>query len=255
MNQIKSILIRFLQWCFKSPVVFLKVKDIIFTNPAEHLHRSVKYISSKKILNGKDKFLILDIGASNGNTAKYFSKNFPECTIIGFEPIKDIAKFAAENCSSLKNIHIRNYALGKIIEKRNFYVTSDKLSSSFYDVEWKHLEKTNKNHQNKFQVQEVAEVDCTTLDNEFQSEKILLIKIDTQGSELDILEGGKTILNSTHFILIELSTHELYKGGCSYFQVDSFLRENGFCLVDIYVTYRPKGKLAEYDALYEKIIR
>ena len=253
MNLLKKIVIKILQWFFGNPNIFLKTKDIILTNPSEHLYRSAKYIKSKNLNIPNDKFLILDIGAANGNTSRFFSKKFPECQVIGFEPIKSMAKIAEENCFSSKKIKIRNLALGKLKENRKFHVTQDKLSSSYFEINTNQLNNINQKHKDKFQIKEIVEVQCSTLDDEFQNENVLLMKIDTQGSELDILTGGKQLLNSTNFILIEMSTHYLYNGGSFYFQTDSFLRENGFALVDIYVTYRPNGKISEYDALYEKI--
>ena len=79
----------------------------------------------------------------------------------------------------------------------------------------------------------------------------MILKIDTQGHELKVLEGAKETLKKTKFVLIEMSNHNLYINGCKYFEVDDLLRKNNFTLADIIVTYRKKGMLlTEYDAVY-----
>ena len=52
-----------------------------------------------------------------------------------------------------------------------------------------------------------------------------------------------------------MNNHDLYVGGCQYFEMDEFFRKNNFKLIDIIVTYRDsQGKVVEYDALYQNTI-
>ena len=59
------------------------------------------------------------------------------------------------------------------------------------------------------------------------------IKIDTQGSELDILEGSLDFLSRTVGIEVEMEFVEVYKGQPLFDEVNSFLTRNGFNLFDI----------------------
>jgi len=60
------------------------------------------------------------------------------------------------------------------------------------------------------------------------------IKIDTQGTELDILKSGKSLLeNSVVGIHTEVEFHEFYSGQSLFSEVDSFLRSLGFSLFDL----------------------
>lgn len=91
---------------------------------------------------------------------------------------------------------------------------------------------------------EILDAICKNSDN------ITAIKLDTQGTELEILKGAEHVLSNTQYILTEMNNHQLYRGGCQYYQVDEYLRERGFKLMDLIITYRDQGRLSEYDAIY-----
>ena len=56
-----------------------------------------------------------------------------------------------------------------------------------------------------------------------------IIKIDTQGTELEILKAGlRTLTQRTYAIMTEVSFAELYKGQALFSDVESFLRPLGF---------------------------
>ncbi len=56
------------------------------------------------------------------------------------------------------------------------------------------------------------------------------IKVDTQGSELEILEGAKETLRSVNLIEIEVTFNPKYDGQPLFAEVDQFLRSQGFVL-------------------------
>jgi hypothetical protein len=80
--------------------------------------------------------------------------------------------------------------------------------------------------------------------------KVLLIKLDTQGTELDVLKGAADTLKRTLFVLSEMNNHDDYKHACKYYEVDEWLRQNGFTLADTITSYRNAGRMIEYDAIY-----
>ena len=102
---------------------------------------------------------------------------------------------------------------------------------------------------------EVAEIHVrqSTLDAECAAlDSILLIKLDTQGSELQILDAAPCTLDKTAFVLTEMSNHRHYRGGCAYYETDALLRSRGFRLADLTVTYHTyEDGTLEFDALYE----
>jgi FkbM family methyltransferase len=73
----------------------------------------------------------------------------------------------------------------------------------------------------------------TTLDNFIRArgiDTIDAIKLDTQGSELDILKGAERALQHCKLIVIEVEFNALYEGQPLFCDVDRFLRDRGFVL-------------------------
>lgn len=72
-----------------------------------------------------------------------------------------------------------------------------------------------------------------TLDKWAQEQGIQYIdymKLDTQGSELDILRGAGKLLNQISLIEVEVEFTEIYAGQPLFADVDAFMRANGFAL-------------------------
>ena len=81
-----------------------------------------------------------------------------------------------------------------------------------------------------------------------------LIKIDTQGYELEILKGGEKTLLSAEFVLLEVSMLDIYKNGPLVADVIAFMNARGFVLYDICsLMRRPLDKaLFQSDFLFAK---
>jgi hypothetical protein len=77
---------------------------------------------------------------------------------------------------------------------------------------------------------EVLIVPQVTLDVTLESSRFssALLKIDTQGLELEVLKGGVRTLERVYAICIEVSFRELYEGAPLFDRVFIYLKENGF---------------------------
>lgn len=69
-----------------------------------------------------------------------------------------------------------------------------------------------------------------TLDGVLGGRQVDAIKLDTQGSELDILQGGRLLLSTCSLIDIEVELNPIYEGQNLFCDVDRFLRDHGFVL-------------------------
>ena len=76
------------------------------------------------------------------------------------------------------------------------------------------------------------------------------LKLDTQGTELDILGSGPRLLDSVVAVHTEAAFHPLYKGQALFGDVDSHLRQHGFSLVTLSRTNLRRA--GHPEALYSK---
>jgi hypothetical protein len=80
----------------------------------------------------------------------------------------------------------------------------------------------------------------TTLDEVVKKKKLKnidFIKIDTQGSELNILKGGRKTLKNTEFVMLETQNLEYNNGAPFTEDVIITMKDYGFRLFDILETH------------------
>ena len=247
----KLILVYLFPLRFKTSI-FHGVKGIFFLDPSEHLYRTTKHIDSKNSLADNGEQVMIDVGAAFGSVALYFSERYNDLKIYCVEANPEILPRLKETIRDRKNIELKNMALGSIPGESYLHVTANQLSSSLNALNTAEVSHLPQDHQSWLEEVKRLKVQVSTLDAEFKNEShILLLKLDTQGTELDILKGGVELLKRTKFVLTELNNHQLYKGACQYYEVDEFLRNHSFRLVDVVVTYHTNEEVQEYDALYE----
>jgi len=227
------------------------VRGTFFTDPDQHLKSATRYI--KKHVAPSREEVIIDVGGANGGTANYFAAAFPGHKVFCVEPnarmLQSLEKVETEN----RNIVVKRMALGKCSGEATLHVTANDLSSSLNEIDLEELQQTPADFQARLHEDEQIKVRVSSLDEEFKNEQVLLIKLDTQGTEVDILEGGPETLKRTRFVLVEMNNHGLYKNTCQYYEVDAFLRSHSFKLADIIVTYRGDDGVTEYDAFYRNL--
>lgn len=77
-----------------------------------------------------------------------------------------------------------------------------------------------------------------------------LLKIDTQGSELDILRGSTRIMGKTEVILTELPIIEYNKGAPKISDYLDFFKAYGYIPIDITQIHRAEHTLLQLDILF-----
>ncbi len=195
----------------------------------------------------------MDVGAADGGTAAYFRARFPSNPIVAFEPNPRVADRLEETARSIGNMKVRRVALGAARAAATLHVTANNVSSSLCAINATECDARSAEVRDKFHVDARVPVEVTTLDDELADVPIvLLLKLDTQGTELDILQGADRTLERTRFVLVEMGNHQLYEGGCQYHEVDAFLRGHSFRLADLIVSYCPAAGVEEFDALYAR---
>src|SRR3989338_5315413 len=176
--------------------------------------------------------VLADIGASGGIESNWKSAQ-KYLQFIGFEP--DETEFL--NLKRKENGKVRYLNTGLYKEKvpLKYYLTEKQQTSSIFRPNRKFLDEFPE--ANRFDITRDVTIQADTLDNQFRIHNIAdtdFIKVDTQGSELFVLEGAiNTIKNCVFGVEIEVEFVEMYQNQPLFSDVDRFVRSQGFWLFDI----------------------
>tara|TARA_B100000900_G_C20434473_1_gene656394 strand:+ start:118 stop:864 length:747 start_codon:yes stop_codon:yes gene_type:complete len=220
-----------------------------------HKFKIAKFL--KKIMNN-DFNLIFDIGAHKGESINLFLSNFKVNKIISFEasPINFEILKKKENKLKKKfpksNIIIENKALGSLTEKKNFKQFQESSSSTLSQINQNsryfkkkfsfiNFFKKKDNFYNNI------ELNISTLDDYINYRNIGiidLVKIDTEGSEFDIIKGAKENIKNFKLILFEHHYDDMIVKNYTFSDINDLLNQNNF--FKIFKAKMPFRKTFEY---------
>lgn len=196
---------------------------------------------------------IIDIGANIGQFANIYgtAKSLKDIKIYSFEPIKHCYDSLVLNTKNL-NIECYNIGFGDKKEEAIIKIYNHDPSSSLLEMAKLHEELYP--HSKGYREEKV---DIDTLDNFFNNKSFddnLLIKIDVQGFELNVINGGLNTLKRAKVILIEMSYQELYLGQALFDEIYIILRNLGFRFKgNIVQTFSPlDGSIVFSDSIFIK---
>ena len=185
---------------------------------------------------------VLDIGARSGFQSVWDNSLYP-VRVIGFEPDpEECRRLNLSTNKSEKTLVDAKYfpvALAGERGPRTLYLFNDRRLSSFFlpNKRWlKRFPLDKLLGKKAFEVVSQVELECLTLD-EFDAEHLAgkadYIKLDTQGSELEILQGGSRVLGNVFAVCTEVEFGAIYNNQPLFADIDSFLRREGFTLFDL----------------------
>ena len=184
-------------------------------------------IELENLIKGLDVKIIIDIGSNKGQFILLTEEFFVCIKIYSFEPIKELIEKQKKFFSYRDNINFYNFALGQKTEKKKFFLTKRKDSSSFLKI--------NENINNAdYLIENEINVNIHCLDNIINNQDLsdtTLVKIDVQGYELEVLKGSLRILKKIKFILIEVSENEIYKNQALSSDIINFLKQKNFSIL------------------------
>ena len=185
----------------------------------------------QNILNDK-KIIALDIGAQGGfNSDNFFPKKYNSFfKDVLIEPIETEAN------KLTKNKYVINKGLWSKQERKKLFILGNRLgSSSMYQPNTKNFDLHNikKDNYKNYNITRTVEINCDTISNllsELNLKNLDYLKIDTQGAELEILNG----LGSYKPLLIKIEAHifSMYKDVPSWNKLLNLLYELNYVVID-----------------------
>ena len=178
----------------------------------------------KKLLN-ENQLIIVDVGASGGVHERWLKFGSVVKSIL-FEP--DRGAFQKLISNEPKNSLIINAALADSPKVVDFHICKWQEVSSIYKPNFNLLEKYEDSE--RFEIKNVSSLEADSLNNLLKKEKVYdidFIKIDTQGSELDILKGASDHFQNLIGMEVEVEFIELYHDQPLFNEVNSFIESKG----------------------------
>jgi FkbM family methyltransferase len=193
---------------------------------------------------------IIDVGANEGGFGKFLRNIGFRGAIHSFEPVS--APFKVLEATSRRDAlwHVYRCALGAengtaTINVSRFNQMSSFLPASSYGAEtWSTLE-----------VESTEEVDVRTLASFYQEGVIqttgrTLLKMDTQGFDLEVFRGAMPIRDELCCLLSELSLLPLYEGMPDFSEALDTFRRAGFAVTGFFpISRNPHLAMIEVDCI------
>ena len=217
---------------------FFQLFPQLFSRLFKSLYRhKLDYNLAGLIKSGMCLDIIYDIGAHKAKWSKNMSlKSLNNKEFILFEANKTNEKY-------LKDTSFKYFIEVLSDEKKKIKFYSKKLpGDSYYKEQSDRYNEGNAETRNAVTLDEVIEKEKIPLPN--------LIKIDTQGSEIDILKGAKKSLTNCNLIYLETPIIEYNSGSPNLNQCIDYLKSIDFIPYDICEVHYMDKILIQIDILY-----
>lgn len=188
------------------------------------------YLKLRSVLQD-DSVVFYDIGAAKGIVSSCLAKLPNVTSIHAFEPIPEIYEQLVQKVKSFSKVYCHNVALGNVVSSLPMYISSKTDSSSLLPMAQLHNEQfpgREINHQ--------IQVPVVMLDNYVKEKKLSLphlVKIDVQGYEKKVIEGGKDTICQAKYCVLEMSFQPLYEGSPLFDDIYRLMCDLGFKLIGI----------------------
>ncbi len=207
-------------------------------------------------INRDDIRVIFDVGASVGSVTLAAARSFPNAHIYSFEPVGATYQILCENIKNYSDrIITYNFGFFNVSKTLDIHITSFHGANSILDQ--------SLNHKNVHpHIKEIGteNVEVCTIDSFMSNkniDKIDIIKIDVEGVEKEVIEGGReTFKNKVDSVFIELSFLRRNRESAYWIEICELLYDLGFILINIYdvAKYIENGRqyVAQMDVFFAK---
>ena len=183
---------------------------------------------------------VIDIGAHEGRWTKSTKTIFSDASFIMVEARDEMREDLERTLAEFSDVTFHIALLGPKENPGQTFFRAQGSASSLY------RERSDARMM-------ATKVPMTTLDKIIPASlnAPLFLKLDVQGSELDVLRGAEATLAKTEVVQLEVALLPYNEGAPTSNQVITFMDERGFAIYDIAGFVRPNQKdLAQIDIVF-----
>jgi FkbM family methyltransferase len=193
---------------------------------------------------------VIDIGANVGKTVLAFNVLLPEATIYAFEPLPECYEQLCKRTAKIAKCKNYNLALGAENGILQMNQSNHRPSSSLLKMSSLHSEAFSFTSDSTEVSINVVPLDSLSL----EVGRSILIKVDVQGYESIVIDGGRNIFSAAKIVIMEVSYEELYEKQVLFDGIYSMMKGLGFTFAGTTANLKdPRtGKIIEADAIFLK---
>lgn len=198
--------------------------------------------------------VILDVGAADGGYARDMRELGYHGHFRCFEPLQVSFEKLSVWAETDHRITVYNCALSDSEGEQLIHIAGNLDSSSLREMLPAHFEAAPQTRPSGTEKVSISRLDglfdecCSGFSRPF-------LKIDTQGTEMDVLKGAGDRLNQIIGLQVELSLVPLYSGQKLWIEVIDFLSQHGFsiCSLEPGFSDARTGRLLQIDGVFCRI--
>jgi FkbM family methyltransferase len=191
---------------------------------------------------------VVDIGANKGKYSAFIRRMYPTTSILLIEADSMHEDTLKKFCDGKEGVEYQIALMSSSIESVPWYGGGDTGNSMF-------REESEMYQQDVPVIKKSQTLDYIVSHSHVASLRVGIIKIDVQGAELLVLQGCIETLKQATFVQIEASTVRYNHGGSCTWEVDEFLRSQGYALYDMgdkrySISFFRTPGLGQFDLIY-----
>jgi FkbM family methyltransferase len=195
--------------------------------------------------------LVVDVGANVGQYGLELRALGYHGRLVSIEPLPDAFRQLESTAERDRAWQTINCAVGREAGTATLHIAQNSVSSSMLAMLPGHVAAAPESRFVGSVSVAVRTVD-SILNEVVGAASRPFIKIDTQGFELEALEGSTATLNDVEGLQIEMSLEPLYEGAPTMPEVAAWIEAHGFVLADIEPEFNDPqtGRLLQVNGLF-----
>jgi FkbM family methyltransferase len=168
--------------------------------------------------------VVIDVGANVGQFGRSLRDGGYKGRIVSFEPIESAFQELSKKAAADSNWQAHHCGLGATHGEAVIHVSELSVCSSILN-----LTSVASLHDSRVAVTRTEKIEIRTLDQVAANlSGSILLKIDTQGYEKQVMEGGPKTIARVKGILMELPVIHVYEGEWQFHEAAKYMADAGF---------------------------